>query len=355
MTLSASATVPLMHPQLWIAEISARLRSFGAETWVENQHYGFDYTFGHARISLGSDHYQLFAQSPSKNGLSRLQELLAVAVELHARADNPSICWEGSTSDNQYPPQYPPQFREMRVIKTERLAPQMQRITLTGDDLYRFEEFDGIHARLLFPRADTKWPTLGQNGLPVWPDEPHRPALRVYTIRSINAAQRQMVIDFVLHGSAGIGGHWAQHAKIGDVIGVIGPVGRPIRLSQWLMMGADLTGLPALSRLVEALPLDAAGHAFIEVQDKEDAIPFKSPAGFTVHWLYRGKGPSRLVETILAQDWVEQPHSFGWFAAEHGQAHIIRQHWRGTLGLSRDRSLVAGYWKLGQQGAMAKI
>ncbi|WP_258123357.1 hypothetical protein [Mesorhizobium onobrychidis] len=34
-------------------------------------------------------------------------------------------------------------------------------------------------------------------------------------------------------------------------------------------------------------------------------------------------------------------------------ARIVREHWRDTLGLGRDQTLAAAYWRLGAAGLMA--
>ena len=351
MSFSASAHVRVARPDEWIDAIHDRLHSFGATTERYGALYQFRYDFGRGEIDVSKDGYRLTATSDSEDGLARLLELLAMAVELHARPDQPIVRWTGDLSQQRQLLQ----FREMRVVEARSLTPRMRRVTLTGSDLGRFEGFGGIHARLLFPRTGTRWPTLGANGLPVWPDEPLRPDVRVYTIRHIDAAAGRMDVDFVLHGEFGIGGPWAERAQAGDVVGVLGPVGRPIRLRDRLLMGADETGLPAVSRLVEELPSHAVGTAVIELEDEEERLPIGAPPGFTIHWLYRKGGPSRLVEVVLEKEWSSDSDSFGWFAAEHEQAAHVRHRWREILGLSRDRTLVAGYWRRGERGAMAQI
>ncbi|WP_287346574.1 hypothetical protein [Mesorhizobium sp.] len=39
--------------------------------------------------------------------------------------------------------------------------------------------------------------------------------------------------------------------------------------------------------------------------------------------------------------------------AEAAAARIVREHWRGTLGLGRDETLAAAYWRRGTAGLMA--
>lgn len=88
-------------------------------------------------------------------------------------------------------------------------------------------------------------------------------------------------------------------------MGILGPIGKPVRSADWYVMGCDETGLPALRRILETLP-----------------------------------------ETMRGS-------TFGWFAGEAEQTERVRNHWRGTLGLSRESTLAATYWKRGATGLMA--
>ncbi|WP_287363978.1 SIP domain-containing protein [Mesorhizobium sp.] len=56
--------------------------------------------------------------------------------------------------------------------------------------------------------------------------------------------------------------------------------------------------------------------------------------------------------TRIASAWPTGS-AFGWFAAEAAAARIVREHWRGTLGLGRDETLAAAYWRRGTAGLMA--
>ena len=48
------------------------------------------------------------------------------------------------------------------------------------------------------------------------------PLTRTYTVRSIDRAARRLTIDFVTHGDVGYAGPWAQQAKGGDRIVLMG-------------------------------------------------------------------------------------------------------------------------------------
>ena len=175
-----------------------------------------------------------------------------------------------------------------------------------------------------------------------------------------------MDVDFVVHGDAdhggaagdpGIGSAWAVHAATGDVVGVMGPLGRPVRDAEWYVLGCDETGLPALSRILERLPDHVRGIAVVEVADKAAEQVIDHPPGVALHWIHRngtaGGDHPGLVQAICDVAWPETLSSFGWFAAEAAAAKQVRDYWRETLSYGRDRTLVAGYWKRGAPGLMA--
>jgi NADPH-dependent ferric siderophore reductase len=51
--------------------------------------------------------------------------------------------------------------------------------------------------------------------------------------------------------------------------------------------------------------------------------------------------------------WPRDGSAFGWFAAEAAAAKSVREYWRDTLGLGRDQTLAAAYWRRGAAGLMA--
>jgi NADPH-dependent ferric siderophore reductase len=51
------------------------------------------------------------------------------------------------------------------------------------------------------------------------------PAVRTYTIRRWLPEAREMWVDFVVHGDAGIAGPWAANAQPGDPFRFMGPGG----------------------------------------------------------------------------------------------------------------------------------
>lgn len=355
MTLSSRAEVALTHLPLYLDAIVDRLGSYHPDVRRGPARTEFAFPFGNAALDHDGGDLVMTAQAPDRIGLARVKDLVAVAVQLHAKAESPRIVWTGDLAGETRLEQ----FRLMTVLDRHFVTPRMLRLRLAGDDLVRFSLFGGMHIRMLFPTAENPepaWPVMGENGLPSWPSEARRPVSRAYTVRRLDVAAGWMEVDFVMHEDHGVASSWALHAALGDRVGVLGPVGRPLKPARWYVLGADETGLPAVGRLLETMAPETRGVAFLEVEDEGERQELATPPGFRVEWLLRnGKpaGSSGLVEKVCAEPWPDEVSSFGWFAAEQALAKTVREHWRVQHGLGRDRTLVAGYWQRDVRGLMA--
>ena len=98
------------------------------------------------------------------------------------------------------------------------------------------------------------------------------PATRTYTIRWLDLAARELAIDFVVHGDEGLAGPWAANAKPGDRLIVSGPGAgyKPNPEADWYLFAGDDAAIPAIASSIEALPADAVGRAYLEVDDEAD-------------------------------------------------------------------------------------
>ncbi|RUU98708.1 siderophore-interacting protein [Mesorhizobium sp. M6A.T.Cr.TU.017.01.1.1] len=352
--LACEARLNLRNLRLYIDRISDRLQSFDADASQEGQRLDFRFAFGGASFDM--ERLVMRANAADRDGLARIKDLLATAVEVYAREENPEIVWTGDLAGETRLAQ----FREMVVTQVGDLTPHMRRIRFAGEDLSRFAKFGGMHIRMLFPTSEVPnplWPMLGSNGLPVWPSDDRRPAARVYTIRALDMANGVIDVDFLTHPGDSVGAAWAMQAAPGMKVGIMGPVGRPVRPASWYLMGADETGLPALARLLETLPTETKGVAFVEIADDGERQEIDNATGIELHWLTRdgvAAGLSdRLADAVQSVEWPQTGSAFGWFAAETAAAKIVREHWRGQLSLGRDQTLAAAYWRRGAAGLMA--
>lgn len=355
MVLTSCSEIELSRLPDYLDKIVDRLASYDPRIESTEKRIDFHFAFGQAVFEFPDNGLAMTATAADETGLARVKDLVAVAVQLYAKAENPRIVWTGDLASETRLAQ----FRLMRVIDVTDVTPRMKRVRLKGDDLARFAMFGGMHIRMLFPTPENPepvWPVMGPNGLPAWPSEERRPAPRAYTIRQLDIAAGWMDVDFVMHEDHGVGSSWAAHAASGDVIGVMGPVGRPVKPAKWYVLGADETGLPAVSRMLESMTPDTSGIAFIEVENAAEEQPLVHPDGVTVRWLHRNGKPadeSPLKQLVCDVEWPQGDHTFGWFAGEAAIAKQIREYWRNQLGYGRDQTLVAGYWQKDMTGFMA--
>jgi NADPH-dependent ferric siderophore reductase len=264
-----------------------------------------------------------------------------------------SIGWTGDGSTASQPAF----FRELTVLETRRLGPHMQRVRFAGRDLARFAH-GGLHVRLLFPPAGRLpiWPSVVLSGALVWPSGEDELAVRLYTVRHVDAEAGWIEIDFVLHGGHGSPGvAFAGNATAGAVVGMLGPTGEDTLDASHLVLFGDDAAIPAVARLLEAMPATARADVFIEVDGTLDEQPL--PAGDWVRttWLHRNgreAGSTTLLlyaakafdATTLASD------AFVWAGSEYAAARAIREYVRVEWKLPRERHLVAAYWRRGRAG-----
>lgn len=254
---------------------------------------------------------------------------------------------------------------KLQVLRSERLTPHFQRVTLGGGTIEHF-----------VPMGYDQWfrlfiPTEGEVGLDRLPDKVStigylkylriksdvRPVLRNYTVRAFRASGPdgpEIDVDFVLHGSAeddsnGPGASWAESCAPGDWVGIIdeGLVFDPSLGHDDLLLVTDESGVPAVAGILESLPEDAAGLAILEVPSAEDVVKLSGPAGVEVRWLVREDGHepgADALATLASVDVRPGVHAFA--VGESALATGARRHLV-EAGVPKDRINFCGYWKVG--------
>jgi NADPH-dependent ferric siderophore reductase len=237
------------------------------------------------------------------------------------------------------------------------VTPSVRRVTLAGTP--EAVAAAGPTVNLLVPRVgDTapRWPHVQRDGRIVWPEGSHGVALRSYTARRQDPAAGELDIDFVLHGD-GPAASWAAAARTGARLAVAGAASLADRPAGWLLLVADETALPAVSRILAAAPPDASGVAFLEVAGPEEEQPLARPEGVAVHWLHRGAATpgetTLLVDAVAALERPEGEDVFAWVGAESAAVRAIRADLRGRWGLGRAQHHAIGYWRRGRAMAPA--
>lgn len=257
----------------------------------------------------------------------------------------------------------------LRVRRSERISPNIVRVTLGDGDIDRFTPmgFDQWF-RLFIPvtedslsRLPNKLDTLAYlRYLAI--SKTDRPVLRNYTVRAFRTtadAGPELDVDFVVHGSveAGTSGpaaSWAQTCTPGDAVAILDEgiaYNPPAASGRGTLLVADETALPAAAGILESLPRDAVGTAVIEVPDAADAQEIGAPEGVEIVWVPRGDGTHALpgVAALATATAMPLPREafYGWVAGEQSLAAGMRRHWV-QAGVPKDRITFVGYWKAGR-------
>ncbi|MFG2605302.1 siderophore-interacting protein [Streptomyces sp. NPDC048514] len=249
------------------------------------------------------------------------------------------------------PGRKPRKARTARVVRTERLTPHMQRVVLGGDGLEGFtaDTCTDHYVKLLFGPEGVTYPVPFdlERIRAEFPRE-QWPVTRTYTVRAWDPEHRELTLDFVIHGDAGLAGPWAVRVQPGEEIHFMGPGGAyaPDPEADWHLLAGDESALPAIARALEALPAGARAHAFVEVPGPGEEQKIDSEV--QVSWLHRGDRPvgEALLEAVHALDFPEgRLHAF-----VHGEATFVkelRRLLRVELQTPREDLSISGYWRLG--------
>ena len=229
-----------------------------------------------------------------------------------------------------------PQPRRLSVTKSERLTPNMHRITLGGRGLTDFpKDQDGAYIKFMLPTPE------GQ-----------KPIVRTYTVR--RQLKDAVEVDFALHGSRQLSGpatSWALRAKIGDEVLVGGPgAAKPLPqgTGPFLLVG-DMTALPAISVNLESTLQEAKGHVIILIRHEADKQALEMPVNMTIEWIVDGKlgaNPELLAQAVRRLPEI-QDFNYAWVACEFEAMKLLRQYLRSENDFGKERLYISSYWKRG--------
>lgn len=236
-------------------------------------------------------------------------------------------------------------FRELTVLRTERISAGFQRIVLGGDALAGFSSrgFDD-HSKIFFPKAGETFvpPTVTDDGI-VWGDGV-RPASRDYT-PLFDDARNELALDFFIH-DGGVASNWAMQAREGDTLTIGGPRGSLVVPEDyaWQLYVCDESGMPALRRRLESLRQLAtrpAVTALVSVSDAAYQDYLAHLDGFNIEWIVGHS--EEVVAQRLAQLNVPEQDYFIWITGEGKVVKNLSQRFEGE---EFDAQLVraSAYW-----------
>ena len=258
-----------MPSGLVMDKLRAEHGEFEIDTGVADQ-WEFRTHYGSLRATLDDESVLIRVAAEDETCLSYMKMAVAGHFSEHLGTTK-GIRWQGDGSDAGTPVF----FREITVMSATRISPHMQRVRFAGKDLGRFARWRPACAAAAAAawHGDRRWPSMGADGLLVWPSGDDALVVRVYTIRALDAASGWLDVDFVLHpGRDTPAAAFAENALAGDVIGMIGPGGGGVPDADNLLLVGDDTALPAIGRILEHLSPSTRAEAFIEVDGPEDRV-----------------------------------------------------------------------------------
>ncbi|WP_449554015.1 siderophore-interacting protein [Lelliottia amnigena] len=236
-------------------------------------------------------------------------------------------------------------FRELNVLRVERVSPGFQRIVLGGEALVGFSSqgFDD-HTKVFFPAPGTTFspPVVTDEGID-WGDGV-RPQARDYT-PLYDEARHELVLDFFVH-EEGLASNWAVQAKEGDKLTIGGPRGSLVVPEDyaWQLYVCDESGMPALRRRLEAiaqLPNRPEIHAVVTVGDASYKDYLAHLSEFEITWIV-GHSEQAVADQLAALS-VPAADYFIWLT---GEGKVVKNLSRQFETDAIDQQLVraSAYW-----------
>ena len=247
----------------------------------------------------------------------------------------------------------------VEVVRSERISPNFQRITVGGESLRQLTAHGYDHwFRLFLPKEEgetnynlpKRVDMLGYMQYLRMPADT-RPPMRNYTVREFRPEQLELDIDFVVHGDEGLATRFARRAKPGDTVALLdqGAGFEFDPAAQHHLLVTDETGLPAVAGILRDLPRDARGTAIIELPHADDAQPLGAPEGVSVEWLVRDDDARPGILALEAVKGWSLPDGTlsAYLVGEQGLATGARRWLVNELGVPKKSILFSGYWRIG--------
>lgn len=248
-----------------------------------------------------------------------------------------------------------------RVLDSEPLSPNLQRVRIGGDGL---RDFAGTSApdeyvRVHFPHLDGSFglPVTGDDGRVSYPDGVDPSPSQPFTIRAWQPAadgrDPVLTLDFALH-EGGTTSAWALAAAPGDPLHIGAAHGlTTVPAATRVVCVCDATGLPALERIVESVAPGTRVDAVVEVREAADGARVAASARTDADVRFdvrqgsgNGLGPSRLEEIVRDLDLPSggTVDTFLWVAGEAKVLRGVRRYVRHELGWGKGSYAIVGYW-----------
>lgn len=242
------------------------------------------------------------------------------------------------------------------VVGRRALTAHLVSITLGGIDGWQSTGIPDEYVRLLLPPrpgARIALPTINEDFSYSYPEGAEPLVPRVYTISDhrVVDGEVRVDIDIALH-EQGAGSDWARRCEPGDQVGIIEPHGlyRPAADARQQLLVCDITGVPALGRILRDLEPGVAVQAHVVVADPADEVPLPSAADVSVTWEVVEDEhliPTALEEAVTSRDLpADWSGRYVWLAGEARASRAVRKHLRRGLGWPQTAFYTCGYWQI---------
>jgi NADPH-dependent ferric siderophore reductase len=239
------------------------------------------------------------------------------------------------------------------VLGRRRLSAHLVTVTLGGLTTFASTGVPDEYVRVLIPPAGAALalPVIDETWNISYPDGAVEPDFRVYTVSDhrVVDGETQIDLDIAVHDQ-GIGSSWARTCRPGDQVGLVEPHGlyaAPPAVG-WQLLVADITGLPAVARILRGLSPQQKAVVHIVLTDPGDKIALPSPADVDLTWEVVGKETDICEALAAAVTSRELPAAdrYVWLAGEARSSRAVRRHLRRELKWPQADFYTCGYWQI---------
>lgn len=241
------------------------------------------------------------------------------------------------------------------VIGRRQLSANLITVTLGGLTDFPTTGVPDEYVRVLVPPAgvDLVLPEIDE---PTWtityPEGAAALTHRVYTVSDhrVVDGETRIDLDVAMH-DPGIGAEWARGCQLGDRVGLLEPRGlyaAPQGVA-WQLLVADITGLPALARILRGLQLSQRAEVVVVLTDADDEIALPSAADVTVRWQVVEREADlsdALAAAVTGHGSLPSGDRYVWLAGEARASRAVRRYLRRELGWPQRDFYTCGYWQI---------
>lgn len=231
------------------------------------------------------------------------------------------------------------------------LTPSMVRVVLGGEGLEGFvpTSFTDQYVNALFVPEGAPYSVPFDLEAARACAAEHRPVGRRYTIRRWDPVGRRVAIDFVVHGDIGFAGRWANHAKPGDRLQMVGPSGgyAPSTTADWHLMVGDESALPAICASLERVRPGVPTLVVAVVDGPDHELALDCPGDVKLRWVHRRSDPGNHDLLLAAVEATELPAGAVdvFVHGEAGEVRAIRRHLLVERGIPKEGTSISPYWR----------